>query len=179
MTFTNRTLNSKEGSAIRNEPTALDRIKRTASRISREERRSSALQMFEGLGLDEDDVAHMAESVGLEADDLLLMSTTSVVQEGRHVVDGETMAQGNEIFRLLSDVHQAVCGEVVVPLHRLNVTERELYEAASTTPRRAVQLCLLAGHDLSSHTKQCLAVLVKLGLLTKVRGQGYVRESQG
>jgi hypothetical protein len=117
MTFNNQTLNSKEGSAMRKEPTALDRIKRIARRISREEQRSSALRVFEGLGWDEDDVAHMAESVGLEADDLFLMSTTSVVQEGGNVVDGQLMDQGNEIVRLLSEVHREVCGTSVIPLN--------------------------------------------------------------
>lgn len=160
---------------MQTETTALDRIKRIARRISREERRSSALQMFDGLGLDEDDVAHMAESVGLEADDLLLMSTTSVVQAERQIVDGQTTAQVTEIHELLREVHREVCGNSVERLNLLSQTQHELYQATSKTPEKANELCIKAGHSLSGHTRECLSVLVKLGLLKHIHREGYVR----
>ena len=57
----------------------------------------------------------------------------------------------------------------------LSQNERELYEEASTTqPIRGEVLAVHAGHEYDGQIKGCLSLLVKLGLLKKVRG-GYLR----
>ena len=53
----------------------LKRIIRVSRRITVAETMEANMQVFEGLGLDADDVEQMAESVGLKAEDLLLMNT--------------------------------------------------------------------------------------------------------
>ena len=87
----------------------------------------------------------------------------------------ETMAQGEEILQLLREVHQEVCGNSVERLNLLSQVQHELYQAASKTPAKANELCSKSGHSLSGHTRECLSVLVKLGLLKHIHREGYVR----
>ena len=60
----------------------------------------------------------------------------------------------------------------------LSQNERELFEAASETqPVRGEALASMAGHDYNGQIKGRLSLLVKLGLLTQVRG-GYLKVRQ-
>lgn len=64
----------------------LEQLKKIARRTTREERRLSALRMYERSGLDLDDVTKMAGAVGLEVDDLLLMHPATIgIQKPRRI----------------------------------------------------------------------------------------------
>ncbi len=65
----------------------LEQLKKQGRRITNEERKLSALRMYERNGLDLDDVTKMADVVGLEVDDLLLMPPATVgVPKPRRVI---------------------------------------------------------------------------------------------
>jgi hypothetical protein len=67
--------------------TRLQQLKEIARQLTRDDIIEANLRMFEGQGLDINDIQTMAESVGLEVEDLLLLSTrASVSSTPRRIV---------------------------------------------------------------------------------------------
>lgn len=149
-------------------------VRKTATRVTKEEILHRGLDALEATGLPLEGVASLARSVGLELEDIAYSFGSSHSVPHR-VPPVEIEA---DVVRKLTEIHEVIVKQAASRLALLSQTERELYDAASEyEPFGGSELCRRTRtHDLNSRTKQCLANLVKLGLLRKASGRkGYLR----